>query len=56
MFARVGQDHKELVPFEINKFYARDLDATLIFNSDQQGRISSVTKIQNSEMQAKRIE
>lgn len=56
LFARVGEDQKELIPFETNKFYAQDLDATLIFNSDQQGRISSITKIQNSEMQAKRIE
>ncbi len=55
LFGKVGRDQKELIAFEKHKFYAYDLDATLIFNLDQSGDVTSVTKIQNSEMTAKKI-
>ncbi|WP_461790425.1 serine hydrolase [Pedobacter sp.] len=55
LFGRVGNDQKELTPFEENKFYANDIDATVIFNLDKSGQTISVTKIQNSEMRAKKL-
>ncbi|WP_166641938.1 serine hydrolase [Pedobacter duraquae] len=50
LYGRMGQDQKVLFPFGKNKFYAKDLDAVLIFNSDKKGIVISVTKVQNSEM------
>lgn len=55
LFGRVGNDQKELTPFEENKFYANDIDATIIFNLNKHGQTISVTKIQNSEMTAKKL-
>ncbi len=56
LFGRVGQDQKELIHFGKNKFYAKDLDAILFFNGGRRGYIKSLTKIQNSRMQGKRME
>ena len=55
LFGRVGNDQKELVPFGENKFYANDIDATIIFNLDKSGQTTGLTKIQNSEMTAKKL-
>jgi hypothetical protein len=55
LFGRVGQDQKELTPFAENKFYANDLDATIIFNRNESGQTTGLTKIQNSEMTAKKV-
>lgn len=55
LYGQVGKDRKELVPFAKYKFFARDLDATIIFNTDNKGKIISLTKIQNSEMIAKKL-
>jgi len=55
LFGRVGNDQKELVPFGKNKFYAKDMDATIIFNHNKLGKTVSLTKIQNSEMTAKKL-
>jgi len=55
LYGRVGSDEKELIPYTENKCYAKDLDATLIFNRDLSGKTIGLTKIQNSEMSAERI-
>lgn len=55
LFGRVGNDQKELVPFGENKFYANDMDATIIFNRNKSGQTTGLTKIQNSEMTAKKL-
>lgn len=55
LYGQVGNDKKELVPFAKYKFFARDLDASIIFNIDAKGKVISLTKIQNNEMIAKKI-
>lgn len=55
LFGQVGNDRKELVPFAEHKFFARDLDASIIFSVDTNGNVISLTKIQNSEMKAKKL-
>ncbi|MCX2452042.1 serine hydrolase [Pedobacter sp. PLR] len=55
LYGKVGNDRKELVPFAKHKFFARDLDASIIFNLDAKGNVISLTKIQNSEMSAKKM-
>ena len=55
LYGRVGDDKKEIIPFDTNKFIAKDLDATIIFNLDANGNVTGLTKIQSSEMTAKRI-
>lgn len=55
LYGQVGNDKKELVPYEKNKFFARDLDAAIIFNMDKQNNVTGLTKLQNGEMQASRI-
>lgn len=55
LYGQVGKDRKELVPFARHQFFARDLDASIIFNLDAGGRVTGLTKIQNSEMTAKKL-
>ncbi|MNY33337.1 hypothetical protein D3C86_1676110 [compost metagenome] len=55
LYGQVGHDKKELVPFSQHKFFARDLDATLIFQIDSKGRVTGLTKIQNSDMTALKL-
>ncbi len=56
LFGQVGNDKKELIPFAAHQFFARYLDASIIFNMDAKGNVMSLTKIQNSEMIAKRLQ
>ncbi|WP_316780122.1 serine hydrolase [Pedobacter antarcticus] len=56
IYGKVGADKKELIPYEKNKFYALDIDATIIFNLNADARVISLTKIQNNEMFATRME
>jgi hypothetical protein len=51
----VGQDKKEILPYDRNKFFAREIDARIIFNSDKNGKVVSLTKIQGGEMVAGKI-
>lgn len=55
LFGQVGNDKKELVPFAKHKFFARYLDASIIFNVDAKGNVISLTKLQNNEMIAKKL-
>ncbi|WP_286856848.1 MULTISPECIES: serine hydrolase [Sphingobacterium] len=55
LYGQVGNDRKELVPFDKHKFYARDLDATIVFNVDNKGTAIGLTKIQNSNMVSKKL-
>lgn len=55
LYGQVGNDRKELVPFARHKFFARDLDASIFFNIDPHGNVISLTKIQNSGMNAKKL-
>lgn len=56
LYGKVGNDRKELVPLAQDKFIARDTDATLLFIRDTAGKIAGMTKVQNSEMNARKIE
>jgi len=55
LFGQVGNDKKELIPFAKHKFFARYLDASIIFNIDAKGNVISLTKLQNNEMNAKKL-
>lgn len=55
LYGQVGNDRKELVPFAKHGFFARNLDATIIFKVDDKGKVIGLRKIQNSEMTAKKI-
>jgi CubicO group peptidase (beta-lactamase class C family) len=56
LFGLVGKDQKELIPYEDNSFYADDIDAKIIFKMNDHGKVTGLTKIQNSEMEARKIE
>lgn len=50
------QIRQEIVPYDTCGFFARNLDAQLLFNLDKNGTVTGVTKIQNGEAVAKKIE
>ncbi|RBL91252.1 serine hydrolase [Chitinophaga flava] len=52
LYGQVGNDKKELIPFETHKFFARDLDAVIIFNLNAQHHVTGLTKLQQGEMKA----
>lgn len=56
IYGQVGDDKKEILPFDQHKFFARDIDARLIFNVDRTGQVVGLTKIQNSDMNAVKVE
>jgi 4-amino-4-deoxy-L-arabinose transferase-like glycosyltransferase len=56
LYGQAGPDKKELVPSGTDQFFAKDLDATIIFQVDANGKVTGLTKIQNNEMNAKRGE
>jgi len=56
MYGQVGQDKKEILPYEPHAFFARDMDARLIFHVDQKGKVTGLTKIQSDAMDAEKIE
>ena len=45
----------ELVPYQTGKFYARTVDLQLHFHTDRTAHVTGVTKVQNGEQQAKRL-
>jgi len=55
LYGQVGNDRKELVAFDRHKFYARDLDAVIVFKMDIKGKVVSLTKTQNSDMVATKL-
>ncbi|MBS0029196.1 serine hydrolase [Chitinophaga sp. 22321] len=50
------QVKQEIVPYAPLQFYAKNLDATLIFKQDQQGRVSGLVKMQNGKQEAQKID
>jgi CubicO group peptidase (beta-lactamase class C family) len=46
----------ELVPYQAGKFYARTVDLHLLFHPAKTGRITSLTKVQNGEQLAHRLD
>jgi len=46
----------ELVPYQAGKFFARTVDLHLLFQTAKTGRITGLTKIQNGEQPAKRLD
>lgn len=56
LFGLVGKDQKELIPYKENSFYADDIDAKIIFKINGHGKVTGLTKIQNSDMEARKIE
>lgn len=56
MYAKAtGQDKIEIFPFEEHKFFAKVIDAKLVFNLDETGKVASLTLLQNGEHQAEKI-
>ena len=55
LFGLVGKDQKQLIPYKENSFYADDIDAKIIFKINNH-KVTGLTKIQNSEMEARKIE
>lgn len=50
-----GQAKIEVIPYELNKFYADAIDIKLVFNSDNANKVTSLTLIQNGEHKADKI-
>jgi len=55
VFGQVGNDKKELLAYESNKFSARFTDLKLIFDISEE-EVTGLTLVQGMEMQAKKIE
>lgn len=45
-----------LVPYQNGSFFARTVDLQLLFETDKTGRITGLTKVQNGEQHAKRLD
>lgn len=56
IFGRVGDDPKEIMPYQPSEFFVIEMDARLIFNSNPQGEVTSLTFVQSREMQGEKIE
>ncbi|MEZ2443865.1 serine hydrolase [Chitinophaga sp. RCC_12] len=50
------QIRQEIVPYDTCSFFARNLDAQLVFNLDKNGTVTGLTKIQNGIAVAKKVE
>jgi CubicO group peptidase (beta-lactamase class C family) len=50
------QIRQEIVPYDTSRFFARNLDAQLLFNMDKNGTVTGLTKIQNGVAIAKKVE
>ncbi|HEY8957309.1 serine hydrolase [Chitinophaga sp.] len=50
------QIRQEIVPYDTCSFFARNLDARLMFHLDKSGTVTGLTKIQNGESVARKIE
>ncbi|MEI3799320.1 MULTISPECIES: serine hydrolase [unclassified Chitinophaga] len=50
------QIRQEIVPYDTCSFFARNLDAQLLFNLDKNGTVTGLTKIQNGVAIAKKVE
>ncbi|WP_142683979.1 serine hydrolase [Chitinophaga polysaccharea] len=50
------QIRQEIVPYDTCSFFARNLDARLMFHLDEKHTVTGLTKIQNGESVAKKIE
>jgi hypothetical protein len=46
----------ELVPYQAGKFFARTVDLQLLFQTDKTGHVIGMTKVQNGEQQAHRLD
>lgn len=56
LYGQVGQDKKEIIPFDKHKFFAKDIDARILFNLDKNGKVVGLTKVQSDAMNATKIE
>ncbi len=54
LYGLVGNDRKEIVPYDRNKFFTRETDIRLIF-TEARGAIDGLTLIQAREMHSKKI-
>lgn len=55
LYGQVSRDKKEIVPYGENKFFAKEIDARIIFSLDKDGKTIGLTKIQNDKMYAEKI-
>ncbi len=55
LFGQVGNDRHEILPMGKYQFFARTIDATLVFSTDSEGRITNLTLTQQRMMEGKRI-
>ncbi len=53
---RLGKAKRKFLPYETNEFFAKEIDAKIIFNFDKSGKVISLTKVQSDEMNAKKVE
>jgi CubicO group peptidase (beta-lactamase class C family) len=51
-----NQVRQEILPFDNHQFFAKDLDAQIRFNVDGQGKVTSLTIIQNGEKTAAKVD
>jgi hypothetical protein len=57
MYGQVGKDRQEILPYETNKFFAKDLDATLLFEMGENNDVIGLTIIQgDGEKHGEKIE
>lgn len=56
IFGRVGDDPKEIMPYQQDEFFVIEMDARLIFHTNPSGEVTSLTFVQSREMQGEKIE
>jgi CubicO group peptidase (beta-lactamase class C family) len=50
------QIKQEIIPFAPHQFFAKNMDAQLVFHVDKEGKVLGLTKIQNGREEAERVE
>jgi len=55
LYGQMGDDKKEILCYEPDKFCARDLDAFLDFGRDSEGQVESLTFRQGAEIKAQKV-
>ncbi|MEM9329265.1 MAG: serine hydrolase [Bacteroidota bacterium] len=56
IFGRVGNDAKQISPYDTDYFFVHEMDARLIFRTDPKGDVVGLTYIQNMEIEGDKTE
>lgn len=51
-----NQIRQEILPYDKHKFFAKNLDAQIIFDADEKGKVIGLTLIQNGEKKAPKVD